>query len=98
MIRTITKWSKNRKTMRIKRADWFDMLRRFKLTKDRLEARIGELEDAVGVSHSRGGGGNCGSFCGTVCEDSGGCDFEFGEPPECGAACGDGSVKIQEEV
>ena len=98
MIRTITKWSKSGKKVRVKRAEWFEMLRRFKLTIAAKDARIAELEQELGGARARGGGGDCDSFCGTVCEDNGRCDFEFGEPPECGAACGDGSVKIQEEV
>ncbi len=98
MIRTITKWSKNYKKVSFKLADWIEMLRRFKVTLDKKDARIAELEAELGGRQARGGGGDCDSFCGTVCEDNGGCDFAFGEPPECGAACGDGSVKIQEEV
>lgn len=38
------------------------------------------------------GGGDCDEFCESVCDE---CDFAFGQPPECGAVCGDGSVILQ---
>lgn len=86
MSRKITKWSRNGKTVRVKRDDWFDMLRRMKAS---------VLADPRDLSRGSGG---CESFCGTVCEDEGGCEFSFGEDPECGAACESGEVFLQEEV
>ncbi len=99
MIREISRWSKKRKRVTFKAADWFTFQRGVSARIKGLQARIEEVEtELYGTRVTRFRGGDCGSFCGTVCEDNGGCDFEFGEPPECGAACGDGSVKIQEEV
>jgi hypothetical protein len=41
------------------------------------------------------GRGGCDSYCESACEDNDGCDFSFGSPGECGAACNDGEVYLE---
>lgn len=38
---------------------------------------------------------DCDAFCGAACANHNGCDFSFGDPPGCGAACVDGEVFLQ---
>lgn len=81
-MRQITKVGK--KYVKVSREDWDEMWRRLRMSIPQFN---------VGLA----AGGGCGNFCGAACADNDGCDMSFGDPGECGALCGDGSVFLQEE-
>lgn len=58
-----------------------------------------DLLDVVreGYATARAGNG-CDDFCGAACADNNGCDFSFGDPPDCGASCVDGEVFLQQRI
>lgn len=82
-VRFIAKVGKKKVT--IKRADWDEMQRRMSIACHAAEQIA-----------ARGGG--CSSMCDDECESAGGCDFTFGDPPECGGFCNNGEPWLQEEV
>ena len=61
--------------------DWRELVRRLK----------GDFEIILQMD-----GEGCDEWCQEVCERMEGCDFSFGEPPECGAFCNNGEPVLQE--
>lgn len=81
MIRSIAKVGKN--TVKADRAGWDELQRR--------------LRKAIQGGTVRISSGGCEGMCDDFCEGKGGCDFTFGDPPECGGFCKNGEPWLQEE-
>lgn len=85
---TITRIHGNKVTIELE--DWRRFLGYFR-------ACVLELEGMVPDIGPRASAGGC-DDCEGKCAGHGGCDFAFGDPPDCGYVCEDGHIVLDDEV